>query len=182
MVYLLLAEGFEDVEAVAPIDILRRAGIPLLTVGVPNRRLTSKHGLTVEADSALKEIITVDLEMLVLPGGPGVARLKANPGVYSLVTATARLGKPIGAICAAPGLLAEWGLLNGRKAVCFPSCEEELTRNGALLDSSQQVITDSPFVTAKAAGASVDFALALVALLRGQQAADTVSERFHARV
>ena len=179
MVFLLLADGFEDMEAVAPIDILRRAEIPLCVVGVTGKQVTSKHGLVVQTDILLADIDATEIEMLVLPGGPGVARLKENPDVFVLVTETALSGKPIGAICAAPGLLAEWGLLRGRQAVCFPSCESSLTQNGALLDTCRQVVVDPPYVTAKSAGVSMEFALELVALLRGRSATETVFRDIH---
>ena len=174
MVYILLATGFEDIEAVAPIDILRRAEIPVVTVGVTGGFVASKHGLIVQPDARIESINAADLEMLVLPGGPGVDNLRSSARVTSLILETAKQGKPIGAICAAPGLLAELDLLRGRRAICFPSCEEQLTRHGALLERGARVVCDAPFVTAKAAGASIDFALALVSLLRGQPAADTV--------
>ena len=174
MVYLLLADGFEDIEAVAPIDILRRAGIPLTTVGVTGRRVTSKHQLVVEADAAPEEIDASDLEMLVLPGGPGVEHLKAAPQVISLIQKAAREGKLIGAICAAPGLLAKLGLLDGWRAVCFPSCEELLIQHGAHIERDRQVVQDRNLVTAKAAGAAIGFALKLVSMLRGWPAAEAV--------
>ncbi|MCL2747191.1 MAG: DJ-1/PfpI family protein [Oscillospiraceae bacterium] len=179
MVYLLLADGFEDIEAVVPIDILRRANIPLTTVGVTTRRVTSSHGFTVEADASLKEVILLDLEMLVLPGGPGVAHFRSSQAVTSLIKDVSKWGKPIGAICAAPGLLAELGLLSGRRAVCFPSCEETLRSHGAALERDSQVVTDPPFVTAKAAGAATDFALALVSLLRGQPVAEAIRREIY---
>jgi len=174
MVYLLLADGFEDIEAVAPIDILRRAGIPLTTVGVPERRVASSHGLVVEADIVLEELDAADLEMLVLPGGPGREGLRQSPRVSALIRDAARDGKLIGAICGAPELLAEQGLLNGRRAVCFPDSEEILIRHGARIERDRQVTHDKNLITARAAGCAVEFALKLVAMLRGWPAAESV--------
>ena len=179
MVYLLLADGFEDLEAVAPIDILRRAGIPLTTVGVTGRRVTSKHGLTVEADTTLDGTGADDLDMLVLPGGPGAETLRTDPRVLALLQAAARDGRIIGAICAAPGILAEQGLLTGRRAVCFPSCEETLIEYGAHIERDKQVTHDRNLVTARAAGSSIEFALKLVAMLRGWPASESVRAAIH---
>ena len=176
MVYLLLADGFEDIEAVTPIDILRRAGIPLATVGVTGKRVTSKHGLVVEADIVPDSVDRSDLEMLILPGGPGVDSLAASQFVQALTRETAQEGRLIGAICAAPRIPAELGLLAGRRAVCFPSCEETLILHGAHLQPERQVVVDLPFITAKAAGSALDFALALVSALRGQSLADEVRD------
>ena len=179
MVYILFADGFEDIEAVALVDILRRAGIDLTTVGVTGQRVTSSHGLTVEADAVLDEIDADTLDMLILPGGPGVDNLRSNPKVLTLIRDAARKDKLIGAICAAPGLLAEQGLLAGRRAVCFPSCEQTLTRHGAHIESDRQVTHDRNIVTAKAAGSAIEFALKLVAMLRGWPVSESVRAAIH---
>ncbi|MDR3208105.1 MAG: DJ-1/PfpI family protein [Oscillospiraceae bacterium] len=179
MVYLLLADGFEDLEAVAPIDVLRRADIPLTTVGVSDRRVTSAHGLTVEADAVLDGLDVSDMEMLVLPGGPGVDNLRHSPAVKTLLRDAARAGKLIGAICAAPALLAELGLLKGKRAVCFPDCEQTLTDHGVHIETDRQVTHDLNIITARAAGSAVEFALKLTAMLRGWGAAEAIRAAIH---
>ena len=179
MVYVLLADGFEDIEAVAPIDILRRAGVPLTTVGVTGLRVISSHGLVIETDETLDQVDAAKLDMLVLPGGPGTDNLKASPGVLSLLQTAARDGKLIGAICAAPGILAELGLLNGRRAVCFPTVEETLILHGAHIEKDRQVTHDRNLVTARSAGSAIEFALKLVAMLCGWPASETVRAAIH---
>ncbi len=174
MVYLLLADGFEDIEAVAPIDILRRAKVPLTTVGVTGRKVVSKYGLSVETDAILSDIKTEGMEMLVLPGGPGVQHFKANPAVLELVKAADREGRLIAAICAGPTVLAELGLLSGRRAVCFPGCVEELVQHGARIETDKQVTSDRNIITGQAAGSAIEFALKLVAMLRGWAASEKV--------
>ena len=174
MVYLLLAAGFEDIEAVVPIDILRRAKIPVTTVGVTGRLVTSSHGLIVESDLHIDALNAADMDMLILPGGPGVNNLRASPKVGELVRCAVLGNKLVGAICAAPELLAEQGLLNGRRAVCYPSSEETLVRGGAHIERDRLVTHDRNIITAKAAGASIEFALKLVAMISGWPASETV--------
>ncbi len=174
MVYLLLPDGFEDIEAVAPIDILRRAGVPVTTVGLNGRPVVSAHNLTVEADATLADVKLSDMDMLVLPGGPGVQNYRKSEAALALVRDAAAAEKLIGAICAAPTVLAELGLLQGRRAVCFPSCEGTLVRHGAHIETDRQVTHDRNLITARAAGSAVEFALKLVAMLRGWTASESV--------
>ncbi len=176
MVYILLADGFEDMEALTPLDILRRANIETRLVGVKNTVVTSAHKLTVQVDCTLDEVDMLSCEMLVLPGGAGVEQLKATPAVLSLVKEAHTKGKLIAAICAAPTILAELGLLQNRRAVCYPTCEAALVAQEARLQYDENVTHDQHIITAQAAGASLDFALKLVAMLRGWAAADTVRQ------
>lgn len=175
MVYILLADGFEDIEAVAPIDILRRADIEVTLVGVTGSTVVSSHGLAVKTEAPLEGVDAGDLEMLVLPGGGlGVDNLNKMPAVAALVKKTLADGKLVGAICAGPTILAELGLLDGRRAVCYPSCEETLKAHGAHIETDKLVTHDKNIVTAQAAGSSIEFALKLVAMLRGWAASEKV--------
>lgn len=168
MVYLLLAEGFEEIEALTPLDILRRAGVEVKTVAMGKNPVLGTHGIPVLADMTADEVADTPT-MLILPGGmPGAANLDAHPLTDRLLADTLAAGGHIGAICAAPMILGRRGLLKGRKAVCFPGFEGYLT--GATL-SQARTVTDGPFTTAVGMGAAVEFSLSLLSVLQGADAA-----------
>lgn len=171
MVYIFLADGFEEMEALAPVDILRRAGVKAFTVGVGSEYITGAHGITVKTDLTVDSIVLNDeLEMIVLPGGmPGTTNLEANPDVLAAVDFCADNNRYLAAICAAPSILGHKGLLSGRYAACFPGYEKEL--NGALL-SARYVAVDGKYITAKGAGCSLEFGLKLVELLCSRDKAE----------
>jgi 4-methyl-5(b-hydroxyethyl)-thiazole monophosphate biosynthesis len=177
---MLLADGFETVEALAPLDVLRRGGIELRLVSLEDKPVTSSHGVEVKADMPLSEASPADAEMVILPGGRGVEKLENSPDVLRFIRevyeACETRGAYVAAICAAPAVLADLGLLKGRNAVCFPAPEfiERLKAGGANYQEAASVIADGPIVTAKAAGASLDFGLTLLELLKGPEAAETV--------
>lgn len=164
MVYVFLAQGFEELEALAPVDILRRAGVEVCTVGVGSDMIKGSHGIPVKTDITVDKIVLDNkLDMIVLPGGmPGANNLEANPDVLAAVDFCAENNRYIAAICAAPRILGHKGLLDGRYATCFPGYESEL--RGALT-SQRHVVVDGKFITAKGAGCSLRFALKLVELL-----------------
>jgi 4-methyl-5(b-hydroxyethyl)-thiazole monophosphate biosynthesis len=181
MVYIFLADGFEDVEAIAPLDIMRRAGIDVRTVGVTGMSVTSSNGLTVQADIPLEEVTLDGCEMLVLPGGAGngggfITLDKTQP-VLDFVTKADELGIPLAAICGAPAILAKLGLLKNRRAVCFPSVEQRLIDGGALIQRDEAVTHDNHIITAQAAGSSLDFGFKLVSMLRGWNAAEDIRKK-----
>ncbi len=161
MVYVFLANGFEEIEAVAPTDILRRAGAEVKTVGIGSREITASHGIKFITDITVDEIkLNNELEMIVLPGGmPGADNLENCPEVQAAIDYCSDSDKLIGAICAAPKILGHKGLLKGRFATCFPGFESQLI--GAQV-TSQLVAVDGNYITAKGAGAAVSFALKLV--------------------
>ncbi len=168
MVYLLLAEGFEEIEALTPLDILRRAGVEIKTVAMAVNPVVGAHGISVVADLTAAEVADTPA-MLILPGGmPGTANLDVHPRTDRLIADTLAAGGHIGAICAAPMLLGRRGLLAGRQAVCFPGFEKWLT-GATLLDT--RTVTDGPFTTAVGMGAAVEFSLALLTVLQGADAA-----------
>ena len=177
---VLLAHGFETAEALVPVDILRRAGISVLVAGIGSFDISSVHGVMVRADVSAEKFDPEGLDMLVLPGGSiGVDYMRESEAVKNLILEMARLEKIIGAICAAPVLLAELGLLKGRHAVCFPSMTEELVKYGAKLKAGESVVHDRNIVTAQAVGSSFDFGLELVSVLLGWQASEKVRKNMY---
>lgn len=176
MIYVLLADGFEEIEALCPVDLLRRAGLPLLTAAVGEKNVTGAHGICVTADITAKEAVAAPehIDALILPGGmPGAKNLDACPETDELIRRTLQDGGHIGAICAAPFILGRRGLLAGRAAVCFPGFESYLT--GAKIED-RRVVTDGPFTTAVGMGAAAEFALALVRRLCGEETARKLAE------
>ena len=160
MLYLLLADGFEETEAVAPLDIIRRAEIPIQTVGVGGSEITGAHGIRIAADLTIDEVKESDIDGVILPGGmPGTLNLQKNPQVIGLLEACEKKHKLIAAICAAPMIPGELDMLKGRMAVCFPGFEDHL--EGAVL-SEAAVVRDGNFITAKGAGVALKFGAEIV--------------------
>ncbi len=180
MVYILLGEGFEEIEALAPVDILRRAGIAVETVGLSGRAVTGSHGITVQCDVTIDEITQEGADMLILPGGSkGVESIKACAGAIALIEAFMEKRKLIAAICAAPALLAELGLIGGLRAVVYPGLEDVLENAGVRVQPDEHVTQDHNIITAQAAGSAVDFSLKLVTVLRGWYASEKVRTAIH---
>ena len=177
MIYLLLADGFEEVEALAPLDLLRRAGKEVLTVSITERRaVTGAHGITVLADLTAEEITSLCDEMLILPGGmPGTKNLDASPLTDRLIGEVLAKGGHLAAICAAPMILGKRGLLEGKRATCYPGFEDALL--GAHI-VSDPVVTDGSITTATGAGVAVLFGGALVSVLCGEERARSLLESF----
>ena len=176
-VYVLLADGFEEIEALTPVDWLRRAGIDVTTVGVGGKVICGAHGIPVTADITEGELQSdpADLSMVVLPGGmPGTNNLDAAPAVDAYLRLAAERDAYIAAICAAPMVLGKRGLLRGKRAVCYPGFEEHLA--GATLAVGSAVVTDGKRITAKAAGYAAEFAYALIGELAGDDAAQRVRD------
>ncbi|EGC01714.1 DJ-1 family glyoxalase III [Ruminococcus albus] len=173
MVYVFLANGFEELEALAPIDILRRAGVEVVTVGVDSTEITASHKVVFNADTTVDKITLDDkLEMIVLPGGmPGTLNLENNDYVQAAIDYCVKNDKYVSAICAAPSILGHKGLLKGRKAVCFPGFEKDL--EGAEI-AEIGVAEDGKFITAKGAGVCIEFALKLVEKLVSAEKADEI--------
>ena len=173
MVYILLAPGFEEAEALVPVDMLRRANIETATVSITGEPVPGSHGVTVLADVTLDDVDLSRADMVVLPGGgPGYKNLGKEPRVEELVRKAAERGLWLAAICAAPTLLGRWGLLEGKDAVCYPGMEEGLT--GAQPRMDRGVVTDGKIITGRAAGSAFDFGLALVEALVGRDEAGKV--------
>lgn len=164
MIYVYLAKGFEETEAIAPIDLLRRAEKDVVTVGVGDNIIVGSHGIPVITDTIAQEApLTDEVEMIVLPGGmPGTLNLEKNSYVQQAIDFCVENGKLIGAICAAPSILGHKGILNGKKAVCYTGFEDQL--KGAEI-GTEGVVRDGNIITARGAGVAVDFGLKLVEAL-----------------
>ena len=177
MVYMFLAKGFEEVEALAPLDLLRRAGIEVTTVGIGGNKITGSHGITVKADVKGKKVKFDKIDMIILPGGmPGTKNLDANKKVHTAIDLAKEQDAYIAAICAAPMILGKRGDLNGKDAVCYPGFEEYL-EGAKLHERNVKVAIDGKIITARGMGVAVDFGLALVEALCGN---DKASELKHA--
>lgn len=180
MVYIFLAQGFEEVEALAPIDVLRRGGVDVVTVGVGSKQITGSHRITVTADITTDELDFEGIEAVILPGGmPGTKNLEADDTVISAVRYCAERGYLIGAICAAPSILGHLGLTEGKRATAFPGFEGELA--GALPPADGFVERDGNIITAKGMGVAADFGLELLAALKGEAAAGKVRSAIQCR-
>lgn len=170
MIYLFLANGFEEVEALCPLDLLRRAGLAVTTVGVGGDVIVGAHGIAVQADIPDTLFRDSKPDMIILPGGmPGTKNLDESRTVDAALRAANATGAYLAAICAAPMVLGKRGYLKGKEATCFPGFEEYL--EGATL-SKARVVTDGRTVTAAGMGVAMEFGLALVALLQGKEAAE----------
>lgn len=175
MLYLFLAEGFEEVEAIATIDFLRRADIKVATVTIGGIAVRGAHGISVEADLLSENLPLNDkTEGVILPGGgAGTQNLKASDAVRKAVRFCYENNRLIAAICAAPTILADMGILDGKKAICYPGMENEM--GNAHIVPNDVVISDN-IITAKAAGVTWEFAAAIVGYLKGKAEADAVLE------
>ena len=163
--YLLFAEGLEECEGLITLDILRRAGLETYTVSVQDAHtVVGAHGVPITCDRTLPELLAAPPELVVLPGGmPGTTNLAKSPAVEAL-----EHGGRAAAICAAPSVLAQYGLLAGRRATCYPGFESKCT-GAHMVDAD--VVTDGPITTGRALGAAIPFALELVRLLTDEQTA-----------
>ena len=176
MVYVLLGTGFEEVEAIAPVDLMRRAGIEVCTVGVTGKTVYGSHHIGIEADIELHQMDLTDLEMIVLPGGlGGVASARASQGALDALKFAWENGKFVAAICAGPTVLADLGITNGKNATCYPGCETGMGSANIAPDAA--CVRDGKLITGTSAGCAVAFGLELVAALKGAAAADVVRQQ-----
>lgn len=177
---VLLADGFEEIEAVTPIDVLRRAGVEVTSLGAPARRVRGARGVVLEADQALSDFSldqAAEVDVVVLPGGmPGAENLARTPQVAALVRAVRAAGKRVAAICAAPAVtLAPTGLLSGRRATCYPGFEQRFASD--VRACQERVVVDDWLVTSRGPGTALEFALTLVEQLQGAQVADELRSK-----
>jgi len=176
-VLVLLAAGFEEIEAVTIVDLLRRAGIETCSAALGPREVTGSHGITVTADVGLDSVDPDGFEMVVLPGGlRGADHLKADDRVIALLRRFAAAGRYTAAICAAPGVLAHAGLLEGRAATSYPGFLRADSAPGLQL-REDPVVIDGKVVTSRGPGTAIEFGLALIGLLEGSESARRVKER-----
>ena len=175
MVYVLLGTGFEEVETIAPVDLLRRAGIPVLTVGVDGKTVAGGHGIRVEADITLEQMDLTELEMIVLPGGlGGVATARGSQAALDALTFAYENDKYVAAICAGPTVLAELGIIGSRKATCYPGCEGGM---GNAVMQECACVTDGKLITGASAGCAIPFGLALIEALKGKEEAERIAKQ-----
>lgn len=175
MVYVLLGTGFEEMEALAPVDILRRAGIAVLTVGINGKTVYGAHNVGFEADITLDELDLTNLEMVVLPGGlGGVASVRASSAAMNALTFAYENQKYVAAICAGPTVLADLHITDGKQTTCYPGCESQMGSAQPVTDAA--VVCDGKIITGTSAGCAIPFALALVEAIKGADAAKTVAD------
>jgi len=168
MVYLFLADGFEEIEALCVLDILRRAGVEIKTVGVSGKIANGAHQIPVTCDITQNELdVNADFDMIILPGGlPGAHNLNDSPVVDAMISKAVQNDKFICAICAAPYVLGIRGVLKGKKATCYPGFEDKLTGAQAV---DAGVVRDGKIITGRAMGSATDFALEIAEALCGKE-------------
>ena len=176
MVYILLGTGFEEMEALTPIDLMRRAGIEVLTVGINGKVVYGGHNIGFEADISLEEMDLTNLDMIVLPGGlGGVASIRASKAALDAVAFAWENEKFVAAICAGPTVLADLHITDGKKVTCYPGCEKQM--GSAVYVDNAAAIRDGNVITGTSAGCAIPFALELIAALKGQDTADAIAKQ-----
>jgi len=173
MIYMFIAEGFEEIEALCPLDIMRRAGIDVTTVGIGAKEITGAHGITVRTDICSCEYDPEnDFDMIFLLGGmPGTLNLASNGTVIKAIEIATKKNKYIAAICAAPSILGDMGLLCNKEATCYPGFENRL--KGATISQSK-VILDGKILTAAGMGVALEMGLKIVEIFQGKERSDTL--------
>ena len=174
MLYIFLADGFEETEAVAPVDVIRRAGLEVKFVGVDGELVCGAHNITIKTDCSEPDYS--DISGVILPGGmPGTKYLAGYKPLIDLLTDFNNKGKKIAAICAAPSVFSGLGFLKGRKATSYPSFMEVLSKDGAVT-SEDSVVVDGNITTSRGLGTAVDFALSLISQLENEEKAKEIAE------
>ena len=176
MVYVLLGTGFEEVEAIAPVDLMRRAGIEVQTVGITGKTVAGSHKIPVEADILPENMDLESMDMIVLPGGlGGVASARASQAALDALRWGWEHDRFVAAICAGPTVLADLGISDGKKATCFPGCEGQMGK--ADMIPGVAALRDGKLITGTSAGCAIPFALELIKALKGSEAADKVAKQ-----
>jgi protein deglycase len=173
--YIFLADGFEEVEAITPIDLLRRAEIEVISTSISNSKtVVGAHKISMQADALFSDINFEDADLLILPGGmPGTKHLDAHAGLKELIKKHVNEGKLMAAICAAPSILGKMNLLEGKVAVCYPGFEGQL--QGASISESK-VVQSGKIITAKGAGVAIQFSLQIIESIKGKAVADQIAK------
>ena len=173
---IFLADGFEEIEALAVVDLLRRGSVETAMVSIMDSlTVTGRSGITVKADVMWEAADPADTDAFILPGGmPGTTHLMNHAGLRKLLADAAVEGRLVTAICAAPTVLADIGLLKGKKACCYPGLEEKLA--GAETSCEEEVIRDGNIITSRGAGTAIPFGLAIIAALLGEEKADEIKK------
>lgn len=175
MVYMLLGTGFEETEAIAPLDLLRRAGVGVMTVGLNGKVIYGGHGIGIETDIQIGEMDLTELEMIIIPGGlGGVASIRACSAAMDALQFAWENDKFVAAICAGPTVLADLGITDRKNATCYPGCENAM---GTAQICNVAAVTDGKLITGTSAGCAIPFGLALVEALKGKAAADAIAQQ-----
>ena len=175
MVYMLLGTGFEETEAIAPLDLLRRAGVEVQTVGITGKTVCGSHKIEIVADITVEEMNLDSMEMIILPGGlGGVASARASKEALNALRYGWEHDRYVAAICAGPTVLADLGITDGKNATCYPGCESQM---GSANTEIAATVTDGKLITGASAGCAIPFGLALVAALKGEEMADTIAKQ-----
>lgn len=176
MICMLLGTGFEETEAVTPLDLMRRAGIAVVTVGISSKVVTGSHGIPVTADLEIGEVDLTALEGVILPGGlGGVASLRGSQAALDLIQFAWENRLLTAAICAGPTVLADLGIVDGKKATCYPGCEDRM--GSAQMVENASVVTDGNLITGTSAGCAIPFGLALIEAILDKEAAEKVARQ-----
>lgn len=176
MVYMLLGTGFEETEAIAPLDLLRRAGVDIMTVGVNGKTVYGSHKIGIEADIELHEMDLTNLEMIILPGGlGGVTSVRASEEAMNTLKFAWDNGKFVAAICAGPTVLADLGITSGKHATCYPGCEDGM--GDAVMVPNAAAIRDGNLITGTSAGCAISFGLELIKALKGENEAEAIRKQ-----
>ena len=176
MVYMLLGTGFEETEAIAPLDLLRRAGVEIATVGVTGKIVYGSHNIGIEADILIDEMDLTNLDMIILPGGlGGVASARASKEAMSALKFAWNNGKFVAAICAGPTVLADLGITDGKHATCYPGCEDGM--GSANMIENVAAVQDGKIITGTSAGCAIPFGLKLIEALKGTEVAEKIAKQ-----
>ncbi len=176
MVYMLLGEGFEETEAIAPLDLLRRADIPVQTVTLENETVFGGHGIGIKADISIDAVSPEDAHMVILPGGLGGVKSCLNcQKALDLLTNAWKNGAYIAAICAGPTVLAKLGITSGKQVTCYPGCEKDM--QDAICMPGLPCFADGKLITGTSAGCAIAFGLKLIEALKGKEAAQQIANQ-----
>ena len=176
MVYMLLGTGFEETEAIAPLDLLRRANVEVQTVGVNGKIVYGGHGIGIETDIQLAEMDLSALDMIILPGGlGGVNSVRASHAAMDALAWAWNNGKFVAAICAGPTVLADLGITDGKNCTCYPGCEDGM--GSANMISNAAAVRDGRLITGTSAGCAIPFGLKLIEALKGSEEAERIAKQ-----
>ena len=176
MVYILLGTGFEEMEAIAPLDLLRRAGVEVMTVGINGKTVYGGHNIGIEADITLGEMDLTAMDMIVLPGGlGGVASIRASRQAMDAIAFAWENGKFVAAICAGPTVLADLHITDGLNTTCYPGCEKKM--GSAKTVPNAPCVRDGNVITGTSAGCAIPFGLALIEAMKGEAAAKAIAQQ-----
>ena len=176
MVYMLLGTGFEETEAIAPLDLLRRAGVEIQTVGINGKIVYGSHGIGVEADIEIGQMDLTAMEMIILPGGlGGVASIRASKEAMEAVRFAWENGNYTAAICAGPTVLADLGITDNKNATCYPGCETGM--GNAIMAEGKASVIDGKLITGTSAGCAIPFGLSLIEVLKGKEESHRIAQQ-----